>query len=184
MVPDRNAGFRINGARAAHGVCVLCSLGLASRQGPEVACERTSVCLVETAGTLDLRTPAAGDAVLPLAHPGARHGCPCEKAAGGPAEGDARGARLAACVLAVDAQGRVLLTRRQRSMRSFPGAWVLPGGGVDAGERAVDAAVRELEEETGIVANPASLKPLCVWESCYPPTRAFLAQGGEVKSRT
>jgi len=38
----------------------------------------------------------------------------------------------------------VLLVRFSRS-----GRWTLPGGGIDHGERPEDAAVREVEEETG-----------------------------------
>ncbi|WP_153910059.1 MULTISPECIES: NUDIX hydrolase [Aeromicrobium] len=46
---------------------------------------------------------------------------------------------------------RILLTRI--SARGYPaGAWTLPGGGVDHGESPHDAVVRELYEETGLVA--------------------------------
>lgn len=58
---------------------------------------------------------------------------------------------LACSTLVTDrACRRVLLTRRPAHMRSFPKAWVLPGGKVDPHERLVDAALRELFEETGI----------------------------------
>ena len=49
-----------------------------------------------------------------------------------------------------DATGRVLLTRRAPHMRSFPGSWVMPGGGLDPGESMADAVVREVHEETGV----------------------------------
>ena len=35
--------------------------------------------------------------------------------------------------------------------------WELPGGGIDPGESYVDAAVRELREETGILVEPAQI---------------------------
>ncbi len=55
--------------------------------------------------------------------------------------------RVAAYGLVRDGD-RVLLTRLGRSMHK--GLWTLPGGGLDYGERPVDAVVRELHEETGL----------------------------------
>lgn len=49
-----------------------------------------------------------------------------------------------ACVR--DAAGRFLLQHRA----DFPDRWSLPGGGIDLGERADEAAVREAREETGV----------------------------------
>lgn len=39
----------------------------------------------------------------------------------------------------------------------LPPRWLTPGGGIDAGETAVDAAVRELFEETGLKTTPEVL---------------------------
>lgn len=44
----------------------------------------------------------------------------------------------------------VLLVQRSKQPRL--GMWSLPGGHIEPGERAVDAALRELTEETGLVA--------------------------------
>lgn len=91
--------------------------------------------------------------------------------------------RLAAVALAMDEQNRILLTRRPESMRTFPGAWVLPGGGVDVSDgTVVSAACRELEEETGLRPSQLPLEPFCAWESCFPTSvhewSAQRAKGG------
>jgi 8-oxo-dGTP diphosphatase len=48
-----------------------------------------------------------------------------------------------------EAEGAVLLVRIADGFPD-PGMWTLPGGGVEFGEDPVDAARREVEEETGI----------------------------------
>ena len=96
---------------------------------------------------------------------------------------------LGACVLVVadeigpDGQkiSRVLLTRRARHMRTFAGAWVPPGGGVDPGESAAYAALRELQEETGIVLPPAHCRPFCIWESAFPTSFVACRDAGGLK---
>jgi putative (di)nucleoside polyphosphate hydrolase len=49
-------------------------------------------------------------------------------------------------IVVVDGNGRVLALERADA----PGAWQLPQGGLEAGEEALDAARRELWEETGL----------------------------------
>jgi 8-oxo-dGTP pyrophosphatase MutT (NUDIX family) len=43
-----------------------------------------------------------------------------------------------------------LLCRRASRMNTHAGQWALPGGRLDAGETAIDAALRELDEEVGL----------------------------------
>jgi 8-oxo-dGTP pyrophosphatase MutT (NUDIX family) len=57
----------------------------------------------------------------------------------------------------------VLLLRRNPAARFMGGAWVFPGGAIDAGEGHRDAAVREVAEEAGLVLDPASLVPFSRW---------------------
>ncbi len=58
--------------------------------------------------------------------------------------------RLTARVLLFDPAGRILLLKgRLPSNPSAPGAWFTVGGGVEPGESLVQAALREIGEETG-----------------------------------
>lgn len=86
--------------------------------------------------------------------------------------------RVGVVVAVQDSAGRTLLTRRCPHMRTFPQAWVCPGGGVDAGESLPAAAARELREEVGIDLPVASLEPLCMWESVFPTTPEDCQQQG------
>ena len=53
---------------------------------------------------------------------------------------------------------KVLMHRRSKNKKNFPGYLIGPGGHIDERENAVKAACREIEEETGIIVSPDSLK--------------------------
>jgi 8-oxo-dGTP diphosphatase len=54
--------------------------------------------------------------------------------------------------------GRVLLTRRRDTNPIFDGRWHLPSGKLDAGESVLDAAIREADEEVGVLIDPTDLR--------------------------
>jgi mutator protein MutT len=51
-------------------------------------------------------------------------------------------------------EAAILATRRAEHLRAHAGQWALPGGRVDPGETAEQAALRELAEEVGLVLGP------------------------------
>lgn len=57
----------------------------------------------------------------------------------------------------VNSHGNILLTLRDSAKESYPNCWENTGGSALAGETSRQAAVRELEEETGIVASEDEL---------------------------
>ncbi|HAN24183.1 MAG: NUDIX domain-containing protein [Microbacterium sp.] len=62
--------------------------------------------------------------------------------------------RVAAYAVITDAEGRVLLAHWNEGGRS---GWTMPGGGIDPGEDPIDAARREVDEETGYEARIGAL---------------------------
>ena len=58
-----------------------------------------------------------------------------------------------------DGEGRILLTRRAPG-KSCAGTWENSGGAAKAGEDSLTAIVRELREETGIIAAPEEFELL------------------------
>lgn len=74
-----------------------------------------------------------------------------------PLDEEADPAHVTGSAIVRDDVGRVLLHRHKRL-----GIWLQPGGHVDPGESCEDAAVREVLEETGVVATHALPRPLHV----------------------
>jgi 8-oxo-dGTP diphosphatase len=63
-------------------------------------------------------------------------------------------------------EGRILLVRQEKEGREY---WLLPGGGVDAGESLLSALKRELAEEVGIDEDVPFEGPVALAESIAPP---------------
>ena len=105
-----------------------------------------------------------------------------------------KAAAVALCVvLSPEGLPALLLTRRTRGLRAHAGQWALPGGRRDPGESAAQAALRELDEETGVVRPRSSvlavlddyvsrsgyvMTPVVVWNGAL--TEAFTVSEAEV----
>ncbi|CAN5741183.1 hypothetical protein BH11PSE1_BH11PSE1_04740 [soil metagenome] len=68
--------------------------------------------------------------------------------------------RTAVRVVVQDGEGRILLLRTRDVTEPEVGEWwELPGGGLDPGETYLEAALREIAEETGIIAVASQVGP-------------------------
>jgi putative (di)nucleoside polyphosphate hydrolase len=84
-------------------------------------------------------------------------------------------------IVLIDARGHVFIGRRNDVTGTH---WQMPQGGVDAGERARQAALRELREETGT----SKVRVLAVSRSWlaydFPPELLATAWGGQYRGQT
>ena len=67
--------------------------------------------------------------------------------------------RDAVRVVLTDRAGRVLLFHVLTPDQAPDGWWELPGGGIGPGESYLEAAVREIREETGLILDPGQVRP-------------------------
>lgn len=78
----------------------------------------------------------------------------------------------AAGILILNEHGQALFLKRGPG-GDCPGCWCTPGGRIEDGETAIEAAVRETEEEAGIKIDPAKLK---LWTRAVKPRETTGAQ--------
>ncbi|HSJ38128.1 MAG TPA: NUDIX domain-containing protein [Planococcus sp. (in: firmicutes)] len=62
-------------------------------------------------------------------------------------------------IFTINTDGRILLTQRD-PVKSYPLLWEITGGSITTGESSIEGAVRELEEETGLLAASEQLKKI------------------------
>lgn len=95
--------------------------------------------------------------------------------------------RLGVAVMLQDRAGRLLLGRRGKEPNY--GKWVLPGGGVNFGEKWEAAAEREMKEETGLGVCLLPWHRMSIAESIEPAehrviivAEAYVTGAGDLKA--
>jgi exopolyphosphatase / guanosine-5'-triphosphate,3'-diphosphate pyrophosphatase len=132
IVLARAPAARTSGARRQRGRLARCA-----RRGLLDRSERCELRRAQGSGT---GSAGARDGPRGVAHPAAR----------------VRGSVRCSCCSRTGPMGpRLVLTRRRPDLRSHPGQLSFPGGRVEPGEDAVEAALREAVEEIGL--DPASV---------------------------
>ena len=72
-------------------------------------------------------------------------------------EDDLRHAAVSVIVIGHGDEAAFLITKRSPRLNAHSGQWALPGGRVDAGETALEAALREMDEEINVRLSPDHL---------------------------
>ncbi|MFF6786860.1 methyltransferase, FxLD system [Streptomyces sp. NPDC012510] len=122
----------------------------------DIALDEEEISLLASGWEQIQRFDADGLAVLILRGPRQEHAKPAEK------ERPTTHAVTGACAVVTDGNGRVLLGRSTSNM------WELPGGRTDASEPFEEAAVRELAEETGLIADRTDAHVLTMlWDDSH-----------------
>ena len=98
-------------------------------------------------------------------------------------------------IFTVNDKGEILLTLRAPEKVNFPNVWEITAGGALAGESGIEAALRELREETGLRAKKEELQLLRIirepsaFVECYlfrtalPASAVVLQEGETVAAR-
>nr|CAD7402864.1 unnamed protein product [Timema poppensis] len=81
-----------------------------------------------------------------------------------------RGINVGVAIIVESSDSHILMTQRSEHMRTFPRAWVPPGGHLECDESLLQCGFREVQEETGLVFTDdnSETSVLCLWESVYP----------------
>ena len=80
----------------------------------------------------------------------------------------------AACAIIVNDDGKVLISKRSKNKKEYPGVWEMPGGKFDEGENVEQCIQREIKEELDININNKCIAPLSFSEFSYKEFQLLL----------